>query len=123
MSKDPDMAEFAKEEIANLNKQIEDMEKELEVLLLPHDPNDEKNVIVEIRGAAGGDEANIFAGDLFRMYSKYSESKGWKIEVINAEECAAGGYSQIEFTVSGDSVYSFLKFESETEFKYCLTPC
>ena len=99
-------------ELEETTEKIAKYEEELTIMLLPKDPNDEKNVIVEIRGAAGGDEANIFAGDLFRMYSKYSESKGWKIEVINAEECAAGGYSQIEFTVSGESVYSFLKFES-----------
>ena len=77
MLKDADMQEFAKEEINNLTKQVEDMEKELEVLLLPHDPNDEKNVIVEIRGAAGGDEANIFAGDLFDMYNHYINNFGW----------------------------------------------
>ncbi|MFA7076241.1 MAG: peptide chain release factor 1, partial [Candidatus Izemoplasmatales bacterium] len=76
------------------------------------DPNDEKNVIVEIRGAAGGDEANIFAGDLFRMYSKFAESMGWKIELLYAEPKEAGGFSQIEFMVTGDSVYSNLKYES-----------
>ncbi len=80
--------------------------------MLPKDPNDEKNVIVEIRGAAGGDEANIFAGDLFRMYSKYSESKGWKIEVLDAMPSEMGGYSQIQFKVSGEMVYSYLKYES-----------
>ena len=91
------------------------MEKDyllMQDLLAPKDPNDEKNVIVEIRGAAGGSEANIFAGDLFRMYSKYCESKNWKIEINNAEPSDAGGYSQIEFTVSGKNVYSFLKYES-----------
>ena len=112
MSKDPDMAEFAKEEISNLNKEIEDMEKELEILLLPHDPNDEKNVIVEIRGAAGGDEGNIFAGDLFDMYTHYINQFGWKIEVLNEEPGAAGGFSQIEFMIKGEGAYSKLKYES-----------
>ena len=112
MSKDPEMAEFAKEEIINLNKEIEDMEKELEILLLPHDPNDEKNVIVEIRGAAGGDEANIFAGDLFDMYNHYISGFGWKIEVLNEEPGTAGGFSQIEFMIKGEGAYSKLKYES-----------
>lgn len=112
MAKDPDMAEFAKEEISNLNKVIEDMDKELEVLLLPHDPNDEKNVIVEIRGAAGGDEANIFAGDLFDMYTHYISQFGWKIEVLNEEPGTAGGFSQIEFMIKGEGAYSKLKYES-----------
>ncbi len=112
MTKDPEMQEFAKEEISNLNKQLEDMEKELEVLLLPHDPNDEKNVIVEIRGAAGGDEANIFAGDLFDMYTHYINQFGWKIEVLNEEPGTAGGFSQIEFMIKGEGAYSKLKYES-----------
>ena len=112
MAKDPEMADFAKEEISNLNKQIEDMDKELEVLLLPHDPNDEKNVIVEIRGAAGGDEANIFAGDLFDMYTHYINQFGWKIEVLNEEPGTAGGFSQIEFMIKGEGAYSKLKYES-----------
>ena len=112
MLKDKDMAEFAKEELTNLETRKEQIEKELEVMLLPHDPNDDKNVIVEIRGAAGGDEANIFAGDLFDMYSKYANNLGWKIEVLNAEEGTAGGYSQIEFMVKGEGAYSKLKYES-----------
>ena len=112
MTKDPDMEVFAKEEIGNLNKEIEDMESELEVLLLPHDPNDEKNVIVEIRGAAGGDEANIFAGDLFDMYTHYINQFGWKIEVLNEEPGTAGGFSQIEFMIKGEGAYSKLKYES-----------
>ena len=89
MLKDKDIAEFAKEELSNLEERKIQIEKELEILLLPHDPNDEKNVIVEIRGAAGGDEANIFAGDLFDMYGKYANGLGWKIEVLNAEEGTA----------------------------------
>ena len=112
MLKDKDMAEFAKEELSNLEERKIQIEKELEILLLPHDPNDEKNVIVEIRGAAGGDEANIFAGDLFDMYQKYANGLGWKIEVLNAEEGTAGGYSQIEFMVKGEGAYSKLKYES-----------
>lgn len=109
---DPEMGELAKEDFNNLKEQKENLIKELEVLLLPKDPNDDKNIIVEIRGAAGGDEANIFAGDLFEMYSRYAESQGWKIEVTNAEEGSAGGYSQIEFMVKGEKVYSKLKYES-----------
>ncbi len=109
---DKEMAELAKEDVNNLSTEKEELEKELEVLLLPKDPNDDKNIIVEIRGAAGGDEANIFAGDLFEMYSRYAENQGWKIEVTNAEEGAAGGYSQIEFMVKGEMVYSKLKYES-----------
>ena len=112
MLKDKDMAEFAKEELSSLEERKVQIEKELEILLLPHDPNDEKNVIVEIRGAAGGDEANIFAGDLFDMYGKYANGLGWKIEVLNAEEGTAGGYSQIEFMVKGEGAYSKLKYES-----------
>ena len=112
MTKDPDMEAFAKEEISSLNKEIESMESELEVLLLPHDPNDEKNVIVEIRGAAGGDEANIFAGDLFDMYTHYINQFGWKIEILNEEPGTAGGYSQIEFMIKGEGAYSKLKYES-----------
>jgi len=109
---DPEMADLAKEDYNNLKIKKEDLTKELEILLLPKDPNDDKNIIVEIRGAAGGDEANIFAGDLFEMYSRYAESKDWRIEVTNAEPGAAGGYSQIEFMVKGDNVYSKLKYES-----------
>ena len=109
---DPEMGELAKEDYNNLKEQKENLIKELEVLLLPKDPNDDKNIIVEIRGAAGGDEANIFAGDLFEMYSRYAESQGWRIEVTNAEPGTAGGYSQIEFMVKGENVYSKLKYES-----------
>ena len=84
----------------------------MEIILLPKDPNDGKNVVVEIRGAAGGDEANIFAGDLYRMYTKYAERQGWRYEIVDAVDSEAGGYSQIEFLVKGDSVYSKLKYES-----------
>ena len=112
MLNDKEMQEFAKEEISSLHKQQESIEKELEILLLPHDPNDDKNVIVEIRGAAGGDEANIFAGDLFDMYNHYVNNFGWKIEVLNEEPGTAGGYSQIEFMIKGEGAYSKLKYES-----------
>ena len=80
--------------------------------MIPHDPNDEKNVVVEIKGAAGGDEANIFAGDLFDMYQKYANSQGWKIEIVNSESGSAGGFTNIEFLVKGENVYSKLKYES-----------
>ena len=114
MLDDKEMDAFAKEEISRLETEKENLEKELEVLLLPKDPNDDKNTIVEIRGAAGGDEANLFAGDLFEMYSRYAENMGWKIEIINAVEGTSGGYSQIEFMVKGENVYSKLKYESGT---------
>lgn len=112
MIKDPEMAELAREELEMLEKEKPELESKLEILLIPKDPNDSKNVIVEIRGAAGGDEANIFAGDLYRMYSRYAEKQGFKIELINAEEGEAGGFSQIEFMVKGEGAYSKLKYES-----------
>lgn len=112
MAHDPEMKDFANEELENLHKEKEEYKKKLKVLLLPKDPNDEKNVVMEIRGAAGGDEANIFAGDLFRMYSKYAEKQGWKLEVTHEVPGESGGYSQIEFMLSGESVYSKLKYES-----------
>ena len=112
MAKDPEMAEFAKEELSNLEEKKETLEKKFEILLLPKDPNDGKNVIVEIRGAAGGDEGNIFAGDLFEMYKKYSEKEGWKIEIVDEERSEAGGYALISFMVKGENVYSKLKYES-----------
>ena len=112
MLSDKEMQEFAKEEISTLNSEKENIEKELEVLLLPHDPNDEKNVIVEIRGAARGDEANIFAGDLIDMYTHYANNYGWKIETLSEEPGTAGGFSQIEFMIKGEGAYSKLKYES-----------
>lgn len=111
-SSDAEMAELATMELEEALSRIAQIEEEVKILLLPKDPNDEKNVIVEIRGAAGGDEANIFAGDLYRMYSKYAESKGWKTEILDAMPSEMGGYSQIQFKVSGDMVYSYLKYES-----------
>ena len=112
MVKDPEMAEFAKEELENLDTRKQDLEKSLELLLIPKDPNDGKNVIVEIRGAAGGDEANIFAGDLYRMYIKYAEKQGWKIEILEEEHSEGGGFPLISFMVKGKNVYSKLKYES-----------
>lgn len=110
--KDPEISELAKQELKELEDENETLIYELKVLLIPKDPLDERNVIVEIRGAAGGDEANIFAGDLFRMYTKFAESKGWKIEVHEAIESDVGGFSEISFSVSGENVYSLLKYES-----------
>ncbi len=112
MESDPDMVSMAESEIQKLEDFLEKTVETLKILLLPKDPNDEKNVIVEIKGAAGGDEGNIFAGDLFRMYARYAETQGWKIEILNAMEGAMGGFTSIEFMVSGKTVYSFLKYES-----------
>ena len=109
---DPEIRELALADLEEKKERKETIEEELKILLIPKDPNDEKNVIMEIRGAAGGDEANIFAGDLFRMYSKYAESKGWKIEITNALPADLGGFSQIEYIVKGENAYSFLKYES-----------
>ncbi len=107
-----ELEEFAKEELKRLESEKEQKESELEILLIPKDVNDEKNVVVEIRGAAGGDEANIFAGDLFEMYVKYAEAKNWTYEITNEMRGASGGYSQIEFIIKGKGVYSRLKYES-----------
>ena len=112
MLKDPDLGDMAKEALQVLEENKNKYEKELEILLIPKDPNDNKNVIVEIRGAAGGDEANIFAGDLFRMYTRYAEKKGFKYEVYNSVDGDAGGYSQIEFMIKGEGAYSKFKYES-----------
>ena len=109
---DSELGDFAKEEVQRLNKELTDLESQIEILLLPKDPNDDKNVIVEIRGAAGGDEANIFAGDLYRMYSKYAEKEGWKLEVLSEEHSDMGGFPLVEFMVKGNQVYSKLKYES-----------
>ena len=109
---DSELGDIAKDELASYEKEKSDIEDKLKILLLPHDPNDEKNVVVEIKGAAGGDEANIFAGDLFDMYQKYANSQGWKIDVTNSIEGTAGGFTNIEFMVKGEGVYSKLKYES-----------
>lgn len=112
MIKDQELKEFAEEEIERLSKEKEKLDKELELLLLPKDKNDSKDVIIEIRGAAGGDEGNIFAGDLFRMYEKYALKSGFQVEILNSMEGASGGFTLIEFMVKGKNVYSKLKYES-----------
>ncbi|NMA50784.1 MAG: peptide chain release factor 1 [Mollicutes bacterium] len=112
MLADPELNEIASEELIVLEKEKETLFNKLEILLVPQDENDGKNVIMEIRGAAGGDEANIFSGDLFRMYSYYAEKNGWKIEIINSIEGTSGGFSQIEYLIKGENVYSKLKYES-----------
>jgi len=112
MIKDPEIGEMAREELNALEKRLEELNKEIEIVLLPKDPNDGKNVIVEIRGAAGGDEGNIFAGDLYEMYRKLAEKEGWKIEILDEEHSEAGGFTLISFMVKGENVYSKLKYES-----------
>lgn len=112
MLKDPELSEIAKEEVKELSEQKVQFEKDLEILLIPKDPNDSKNVVIEIRGAAGGDEANIFAGDLFRMYTRYAEKCGFSYNVYNSIDGTAGGFSQIEFIIKGEGAYSLLKYES-----------
>ena len=112
LSNDPELGEFAKEEEAKQEQKQKDLEKQLEILLLPKDPNDNKNIIIEIRGAAGGDEANIFAGDLYNMYVKYAENNGFSIENIEDTPGASGGFSQVSFMVKGKGAYSKLKYES-----------
>lgn len=109
---DPEMRELVKEEVNELEEQIAKLEDHLRLLLIPKDPNDNKNVIMEIRGAAGGDEAALFANTLFRMYSRYAETQGWKIEVMNANPTELGGYKEIVFMINGQGAYSKFKFES-----------
>ncbi|MDR1774267.1 MAG: peptide chain release factor 1 [Clostridioides sp.] len=109
---DEELRELAKMEISENEEKIEPLENELKVLLLPKDPNDEKNVIVEIRGGAGGDEAALFAGDLFRMYTRYAERRGWKIELLSTNETGVGGYKEVSFMLKGKGAYSRLKYES-----------
>jgi peptide chain release factor 1 len=110
--KDEEMREMAKIELEELNSHIPEMEEEIKMLLIPVDPEDEKNAVIEIRAGTGGDEASIFAGDLFRMYSKYFEQKGWKAEINRFSEGTAGGYKEVVFSVSGEGVYGILKYES-----------
>lgn len=110
--KDEDLREMAKEEIADIESRIPETEENIKLLLIPRDPQDAKNAILEIRGGSGGDEAAIFAGDLFRMYSKYVETRGWKLEVTSQAEGAAGGFKEIICKVSGEGVYGVLKYES-----------
>ena len=112
MMKDPEMKELAEEEAREDREKLPKLEEELKVLLIPKDPDDDKNIICEIRAGAGGDEAALFAGTLFRMYSMYAERKHWKIEILNENETGLGGYKEISFMVTGKGVYSRLKFES-----------
>ena len=109
---DEEMRELAKEELAESKSRLEEIENQLKILLIPKDPMDEKNVIVEIRAGAGGDEAALFAADLFRMYSKYAETKRWKIEMMSVNENGLGGFKEIIFMINGNGAYSKLKFES-----------
>jgi len=109
---DPEMKEFASDEIKELEAKLPLLEEELKVMLLPSDPNDEKNIIVEIRAGAGGDEAAIFAGDLYRMYTRFAELQKWKVEEIDANQSDTGGFKEVSFQVRGKKVYSKMKFES-----------
>lgn len=109
---DKDMIKLFEVESRSLQEAIIGLENKLKMLMIPKDPNDNKNIIIEIKGAAGGDEGNIFAGDLYRLYSKYAESKGWKIEILNAMEGTKGGFTSIEFLVIGKGAFSKLKYES-----------
>src|SRR5262252_5303765 len=110
--KDPDMRAYAQEELANLEGRVGGVEAELKVLLLPKDPNDEKNVILEIRAGTGGDEATLFAAEVFRMYTRYAESQRWKVEVLSTSESSVGGLKEVIALIEGDRVYSRLKYES-----------
>lgn len=110
--KDEEMREMAKAEVDQLSDMIPEMEEEIKLLLIPADPEDDKNAVMEIRAGTGGDEASLFAGDLFRMYSKFFEQKGWKAEINSYSEGTAGGYKEIVLSVSGEGVYGILKYES-----------
>ncbi|MFN2744615.1 MULTISPECIES: peptide chain release factor 1 [unclassified Bacillus (in: firmicutes)] len=109
---DADMREMVKEEISELQEEIESLTEQLKILLIPKDPNDDKNVIMEIRGAAGGEEAALFAGNLYRMYSRYAELQGWKTEVMEASTTGTGGYKEIIFMITGNGAYSRMKYEN-----------
>ncbi|MEE9449973.1 MAG: peptide chain release factor 1 [Ignavibacteriaceae bacterium] len=111
-NEDAELVEMAKMELEDLNKQKENLEEEIKILLLPKDPNDDKSVIMEIRAGTGGDEAALFAGDLFRMYSRFAENKGWKIEIIDINDTGLGGIKEVVFSLDGPNVYGDLKFES-----------
>jgi len=110
--KDADMRAYAQEELDKLEARVGTVEEELKILLLPKDPNDEKNVILEIRAGTGGDEATLFAAELFRMYTRYAETQGWKVEVVSTSESAVGGLKEVIATIQGQRVYSRLKYES-----------
>ncbi|MBO5057114.1 MAG: peptide chain release factor 1 [Lachnospiraceae bacterium] len=109
---DEDMKEMLKEELNAAKKRVEELEQELKILLLPKDPNDEKNVIVEIRAGAGGDEAALFAAEIYRMYVHYAESQRWKVETMNVDEIGIGGMKEVQFTITGQGAYSRMKYES-----------
>src|SRR5512140_1529388 len=110
--KDEEMREMAKAEVDSLSSQLPEMEEEIKLLIIPADPEDDKNAVMEIRAGTGGDEASIFAGDLYRMYSKYFETRGWKVDVNNASEGTAGGYKEIVMSITGEGVYGIMKYES-----------
>ena len=109
---DEEMRELAKEELKESKEQVEELEQKLKILLLPKDPNDDKNVIVEIRAGAGGEEAALFAAEIYRMYVHYAENRGWKVETLDADETGIGGMKSVEFMVKGSGAYSILKYES-----------
>jgi peptide chain release factor 1 len=108
---DPELGDLAREELPQLEQQLTDLEQKIRVLLLPRDPNDEKNTILEIRAGTGGEEAALFAADLFRMYARYAERRGWRVEVLSASDASAGGYKEVIALVTGDKVFSRLKLE------------
>lgn len=112
MLSDADMKEFAQEEISRIEAELPQLEEDIKFMLIPSDPADEKNIIVEIRAAAGGDEAAIFAGDLYKMYLRFADHHGWKVETMDVSPSEAGGYKEIQFKVTGNKVYSVMKFES-----------
>ena len=112
MLSEPDMKEFAQEEISRIEGELPQLEEDIKFMLIPSDPADEKNTIVEIRAAAGGDEAAIFAGDLYKMYLRFAEHQGWKVETMDVSPSEAGGYKEVQFKITGDKVYSVMKFES-----------
>lgn len=109
---DEEMREMLKEELSSAKKQVEELEQQMKILLLPKDPNDDKNVIVEIRAGAGGDEAALFAAEIYRMYVHYAESQRWRVELINVDEIGIGGMKEVQFTISGQGAYSRMKYES-----------
>jgi peptide chain release factor 1 len=109
---DPDLRDMVKEDVAQLEKTILQLDETLRIQLIPKDPNDDKNIILEIRAGAGGDEASLFAYELFRAYSHYAQAKGWNVEVMSISEGNVGGYKEVIATITGDKVYSFLKYES-----------
>lgn len=112
LMRDPELRDFAQEELSEAQTRVQQLEEELKILLLPRDPNDDKNIIVEIRGGAGGEESALFAHSLFRMYSMYAEKRGWQVEILSINQTELGGCKEVIFQIAGDGVYSRLKFES-----------